>query len=166
MFRSLIRALLAFATVAAVGVGVSPAQAATPVSVPAAVFPVVASPRLVDVRFAEHRGFDRLVFDFRGGVPDDVRARLVRTVRREDGSRVRLPGAVFLVLRLEPARNRVLGGGVERIDLRNVRAFRLVDDEDGVVTVAIGLRRRADVRVFELSNRVVVDVANRRRVLS
>lgn len=162
MFRIVLRALIAFATVAAVGVGIAPAAQAAPVARAAAFpFPPAATPRLVDVRFAEHRGFDRVVFDFRGGVPDVAQARFVRVVRRDDGSVVRLPGRAFVVLRLEPARNRALGGGLERIDLRNVRAFRLVDDEDGVVRVALALRFRSRVRVFELSNRIVVDVDNR-----
>lgn len=173
MFRNLVRGLVAFAaaTTVAFGPGVAqadPSAAATP-SAPAAAAryaPPVATPRLVDVRFARHRTYDRLVFDFRGGVPD-VESRYVRVVREDaSGRRVFVPGRAFLLLRFEPARARNFPRGVQYVnELENVRGFRLVGNDEGVVHVAVGLRQRVGVRVFELSNRVVVDVPNDRRYL-
>lgn len=161
MFQLLGRALIALATAATVGVGVSPAQAAPTASAPAnaVVRRAVAEPRLVDVDFVQRRDSDRLVLRFRGGVPDDVQARLVRVVRDRDGDRVRLPGRVFVVLRLEPARARDFERGVIDADLDNVRAVRLVEDRRGVVLLALGLRQRPDdVEVSARGNRLIVDV--------
>jgi hypothetical protein len=166
MFRNLVRTVvaLAAATTVAFGPGVAqadPSAAATPTAARHA--PAVATPRLVDVRFARHRGYDRLVFDFRNGVPD-VESRYVRVVREDaSGRRVYVPGRFFLLLRFEPARARNFPRGVQYTDdLDTVRAFRLVGDYEGVVNVAVGLRHRVGVRVFELPNRLVVDVPNDR----
>ena len=38
---------------------------------------VPAVPTLVGIRAAHHAGFDRIVFDFRGGVPSSARAHYV-----------------------------------------------------------------------------------------
>jgi hypothetical protein len=159
------RTLLAFATAATIGVGASPALAA-PVSAAAPVTIAstrpVAEPRLVDVDFDRRRNVDRIIFQFRGGVPDDVSARLVRVVRNRDGDRVRLDGRRFLVLRFADAQARGFDSDqIDTDDLRNVRAIRLVDDgrDDDVVRVALGLRNRPDdINVFERGNRLIVDV--------
>lgn len=172
MVRLLGRALIALATAATVGVGIAPAQAASApassvVSVRRPDVPV-AVPRLVDVDFIQRRNTDRIVFNFRGGVPDDVNARLVRVVRDSDGDRVRLPGRAFIVLSFEEARTRNFDRDVIDTDLRDVQALRLVDDgrDEDVVRVALGLRQRGhnlrDVRVFERDDSIVVDV-NRNR---
>jgi len=164
MFRSVVRSLIAVAAMSAVAVGISPAQAA-PVSTTApitAAAPVVATPRLVEVDVQEFRRFDRILLRFRNGVPD-LRARYVRAAFDQDGDRVRLPGRELLVLRLEPARARSLDQGVERVDLDNVRAFRLIEDRRGVVRIAVGLRERVGVRVSERRNLLIIDVAHRDR---
>lgn len=184
MYRIASRALIALAATASLALAPAAAQARRP-DVPTprptvtvlptieptvdptdpTVDPTVAPvrvPRLVDVRFASHRRFDRLVFDFRGGVPDAVDARLVRFVRSDSGRLVRLPGRAVLVLRLEPARARDIERGLQRLDLRNVIAFRVIGDDEGVVRIAIALRNQADFDTFELRNRIVLDVDNRR----
>jgi len=137
----------------------APAPAPTPTTL--RTYPPVATPRLVDVRFARHRTFDRLVFDFRGGTPD-VETRYVRRVFADpSGRRVFLPGRAFLLVRFESARARDFERRtVYTPDLRNVRALRLVGDFEGVVTVALALRNRVGVRVQDFGNRVVVDVPN------
>lgn len=166
MFRSIARALTTAAVVGAVAFAPSVAQAAPAVPSPSptlapACFPFpTPQARLVDVRFARHATFDRLVFDFRCDVPE-VEARFVRVVR-DDGSGRRLfvPGRAFLLLRFEPARARNLPRGVQFTpELRNVEGFRLAGDFEGVVHVAVGLNSRRPVRVFTLpGNRVVLDV--------
>lgn len=167
MFRTASRALIALAATASLALAPAAAQArpdvsAAPASNVAAARLRVAEPRLVDVRFASNRRIDRLVFEFRGGVPDDVDARLVRFVRDDFGRVVRLPGRAVLVLTLEPARARDIERGLQRLDLRNVIAFRVVGDDEGVVRIALALRQRADFDTFELRNRIVLDVDNRR----
>lgn len=164
MFRKI---LATVATAAALIVAPAAVANAAPAPTPAptelrTLAPVV-TPRLVDVRFARHRTFDRLVFDFRGGVPD-VESRFVRVVREDaSGRRLFVPGRSLLLLRFEPARARAFPRGLHYTGgLRNVRAFRLAGDFEGVVHVAVGLRNRVGVRVFELPGRVVVDVPHSR----
>lgn len=161
MLRNATRALVALATVAGLGIGVAPAQAAPvpAVNVQRAAAPV-AEPRLVEVQVLRRDRFDRLVFRFRGGVPDDVSARFVRVARFDNGDVARVPGRAILLLNFDPARARNFDRDLQRVDLDNVRAFRVVGDRRGVVRVAVGLRERAGVRVQELSNRIVIDVAN------
>jgi hypothetical protein len=166
MIRLVGRALLALATIGTIGVGVNAAQAApVPVSNPLVAQQRVADSRLVDVDFDERRNVDRVSFRFRGGVPDDVSARLVRTVRDRDGDRVRLPGRFAVVLQFEDTDARGFGRGLRDADLRNVLAVRLVDDgrRDDVVRVAVALRERADIELFERGNRIVLDVDSRDR---
>lgn len=169
MFRLVGRALVALASIASVGVGVGVAQAAPVSSVTSGVVAdrrPVATPRLVDVDFDRRRDVDRVSLRFRNGTPDDVSARFVRTVRDRDGDRVRLPGRVFVVLRLEEAQARGFDRDViDADDLRNVVAVRLIDDgrRDDVVRIAVGLRERADIDVFERNNRIVLDVDGRDR---
>lgn len=162
MFRFVVRGLIAIATIATLGVGISPAQAAPTVeAAPVVVAPAV--PRLVDIDVQEFRRFDRIVLRFRNGVPD-LRARYVNFAVDQDGDEVDLPGRRLLILRLQPARARSLDQDVLRVDLRNVRAVRLIEDRRGVVRVAVGLRDRVGLRIFEGRNRLVIDVAHRRQV--
>lgn len=167
MYRTFARALLALATASTMVLGGTVAQAAPrPEPTAPTVEPQVrvpfpySQPRLVRVRYAPHRAFDRLVFDFRGGVPDDFEARYVRRVLEDpSGRRVRLPGRAFLVLRVEPARARAFVRGLQRVrGLDDVLAYRLVGDFEGVVRVAVALRQRVDFRLFELPNRLVLDL--------
>ena len=172
MLRNFGRALVALAAMGTVAVGIAPSAQAAPASAPAAIVvrhndDDVATPRLVDIDFVERRNTDRVVFQFRGGVPDDVSARLVRRVRDRDGDRVTLPGRRFLVLRFADANARRFDTDVIDSDLRTVLAARLVDDgrDDDVVRVALGLRRAGDVRdvqIRESRNRITVDVLRNR----
>lgn len=160
MFRNVVRALIALASMSAVAVGVAPAEAApvstaAPITVAAAAREV--TPRLVDVDVQEFRRFDRVTLRFRNGTPD-LDARYVRRVFDQDGDRVRLPGPVLLLVRLEPARARSLDQEITRFDLDNVRAVRLIEDRRGVVRLVVGLRERVPVRVVELPNRLILDV--------
>lgn len=163
MFRVVVRALVALATMSAVAVGVAPANAApAPVSAAPVVVAPLATPRLVDVDVQEFRRFDRLFLRFRGGVPD-LDARYVRVVRDQFGDEVDLPGRAVLLLRLEPARARGLDRELERFDGDNVRGFQLVSDRRGVVRLAVGVRERQRIRTIELRNVLIVDVLHRDR---
>lgn len=163
MFRVVVRALIALATFSTVAVGVAPAQAAAvPVPTPPPVIVPVATSRLVDVDVQQFRRFDRLVLHFRNGTPD-LRARYVRVVRDQDGDLVDLPGRAILVLRLSPVRARSLDQEVVPVRFDNVRAFRLIEDRFGVVRLAVGVRQAQRIRVFELNNRIIIDVLHRDR---
>lgn len=163
MFRFVVRAVVGLAAIAALGVGISPAQAA-PISTDAPIavaIPPVATPRLVDVDVQQFRRFDRLTLRFRGGTPD-LRARYVRFAVDQDGEEVDLPGRHLLVLQVRPARARDLDRDPVRVRAGNVRAFQLIEDRRGVVRLAVGVRQRVGVRVIELPNRLIVDVPSRR----
>lgn len=161
MFRFAVRGLIALATIATLGVGVAPAQAA-PVSAAAPIVVAAPTTRLVDIDTQEFRRFDRVILRFRGGVPD-IRARYVRFAVDQDGDVVRLPGRHLLLLRVEPVRARSLDQGVVRVEQRNLRAFRLIEDRRGVVRIALGLRDRVGVRVIELPNRLIIDIPSHNR---
>lgn len=164
MFRKIVRGLIALAAIATVGVGMAPSAQAAPVEAAPIIAPV-ATPRLVDIDVQEFRRFDRINLRFRNGVPD-IRARYVNFAVDQDGDEVDLPGRRLLILRLEPARARSLDQDTERVNLRNVRAFRLIEDRRGVVRIAVGLRQRVGVRVIELPNRLIIDIPNRRNVVA
>lgn len=159
MLRKTTTALAALATTAALGIGAAPAQAATAAATPVVRCCTTAEPRLVDVQVDPHDGFDRITLRFRNGVPD-FDARYVRTVRLDNGRRVRLPGNAILLLTLDQARARDLDHTLQDVDLDNVLAYRIVGDRRHEVRIAVALNERARVRAFERGNRIVVDVDN------
>lgn len=166
MFRIASRALIALAATASLALAPAAAQARPDVSADpagpagAARRVPVATPRLVDVDVTERDHVDRINLLFRNGTPD-IDARFVRIVRDEDGQRVRLPGRAFLVLNLDPARARAFDRDLQRVDLDNVLAFRVLDNrDDETVRVVLGLRERTDIDVTERRNRLVIDVDN------
>lgn len=122
-----------------------------------------APPALVDVRASHHAGFDRLVFQFEGGVPSSVRVRYVdELVADPSGLPVRIAGRAILRIRFfstewtgassAPVRRAFPTPNV----LTAVRAGRF----EGVTTYGIGLARRAvaEVRTVPERSRVVVDL--------
>jgi hypothetical protein len=133
----------------------------TPGPAPAA--PTV--PTLVGIRAAHHPGFDRVVFDFAGGLPASRRATYVDELQG-DGSDlpVRIAGQAILRLRLEPAQAHDAAGPTaparRAFALPNVMTTVRSSDFEGVVTYGIGLERRTGFHVFTLRNpdRVVVDI--------
>lgn len=161
MLRKLATLATAAATIATLGIGGTPAQAApatAPAQVARAAAPV-AEPRLVDIDIQARNRFDRIVLRFRGGAPE-LDARYVRAVRLDNGRRVRLPGRAILLLQLDPARARDIERGLQDVDLDNVLAYRVVGDRRGVVRIAVALRQRAAVRIAERDNRLIIDIRN------
>ena len=126
-----------------------------------------ATPTLVDVRAGRHPGFDRVVFEFRGGVPEHRVGHVDRLVQDGSGHPVAVAGAADLEVVFQGvnahdddgtptvARPRFSPG------LAAVREVAQVGDFEAVVSYGIGVDRRRPVTVSTLSGppRLVVDVA-------
>lgn len=127
----------------------------------------VSQPVLLNVRVGRHddEGFDRTVFDLRR-----VSAWSVRYERQliQDGSGLPLAlrGRAVVVVRLEGRAHSLAGEPTAapariRPNFQNLVDVRRAGDFEGLVTYGLGLRSRAHLRAFVLSNptRLVVDVA-------
>ena len=121
---------------------------------------------LVRIRAAHHSGFDRVVFEFRGGLPA---SRLVSYVPRltEDASGlpVRIAGRALLKVRMEPAQAHDDTGEPTAplrfaVALPNVMNVVRAGDFEAVTTYGIGLAKRTPFTVFTLTkpSRLVIDV--------
>ena len=125
------------------------------------------------VAVAGHDGYDRVVFQFRNGLPG-YRVEYVDPPLREDGSGnvVDLEGNAFLVVRMEPAsgfdltvpEGELIYTGPRRIagdDTTVVREVVRTGDFEAVLTWAVGLEARVPFRVLTLDDpfRIVVDFA-------
>ena len=124
-----------------------------------------AVPTLVGIRAAHHPGFDRIVFEFDGGTPANVRTRYVDTLLADgSGLPVRVAGRAVLRVRFEPARAHDATGATASarrvFALPNVMTVVRAGDFESVTTYGIGLAKRTRVSVSTLSSpsRVVVDV--------
>jgi hypothetical protein len=127
--------------------------------------PAAPVPTLVDIRAAHHAGFDRVVFEFDGGVPSSHKVRYVdRLLGDASGLPVRIAGRAILRVRFEPARAHDVHGATaprrRAFALPNVMTTVTAGDFEAVTTYGIGLAKRTDFDVFTLRNpdRVVIDV--------
>ncbi len=135
---------------------VAPASAAAP-------FPAL----LTGVRASHHPGFDRVVFDFYGGLPTSPSARYVGTLTADpSGFPIQIAGRAILEVSFQDARGRTLDG-TDTAPNRTVFALPNVltavqsgDGFENVVSYGIGLAVRQPFRISTLSNppRVVLDI--------
>lgn len=139
---------------------VVPALVAGPA--PAAPPPV---PTLDEIRAAHHPGLDRVVFDFKGGLPSSVRVRYVdRLLADGSGLPVRIAGRAVLKVRFGFAKAHDAGGQTvaarKAFALPNVMTAVRAGDYEAVTTYGLGLAKRTRFEVFTLRNpsRVVIDV--------
>lgn len=124
-------------------------------------------PLLTGIRASHHVGFDRVVFDFYGGVPSSRSARYVDTLFADGSGRpVRVAGRAILEVSFSSARGHkqdTTDTSPNRLafPLPNVITTVQSGDFEGVVTYGIGLARRQAFSMFTLSNppRVVLDIA-------
>ena len=125
-------------------------------------------PTLVNVRYARHDGFDRVVFDWRGAAPG-WKAAYGTLVGEGTGTPIALTGNADLVIRFFPARAHDDAGRptykmttVLNPALPQVKQIKFGGDFEGYVTVGIGVGRRTGFKVFTLSSppRVVVDISS------
>lgn len=122
------------------------------------------SAQLTNIRPGSHAGdgYDRVVFDFSGGIPswDLTRQESATFTRDASGQQVTLEGSAGLKLVL---RNVDLAGTVStdvRPGFTSIREIAQLGNFERVVTFGIGLSSSQCVRVLQLSNsRLVVDVA-------
>lgn len=128
------------------------------------------TPVLVAVRAAHRDGADRVVFEFRGGLPQTRQVGYVdRLYADGSGRRVHVAGQALLRVRFERAQAHT-DDGASTAAPRRV-AFRLPNvmtavrsgDFEAVTTYGLGLARRTPVRVTTLQAppRVVVEVGAR-----
>ena len=125
------------------------------------------------VAVAGHDGYDRVVFQFRNGLPG-YRVEYAEPPLREDGSGnvVNLEGNAFLVVRMEPAsgfdltvpEGKLVYTGPRRIagdSTTVIRELVRTGDFEAVLTWAVGLEARVPFRVLTLDDpaRLVVDFA-------
>ena len=122
-------------------------------------------PTLVGIRAAHHPTFDRVVFDFRGGLPASRRVRYVdRLVADASGKPVRVAGRAVLRVRLAAAKAHDAQGPTvaarKAFALPNVMTAVRAGDFEAVTTYGIGLAKRTRFHVFTLTHpsRLVVDV--------
>lgn len=159
MFR--IRTMAAAFALAGLGGSLAvPAAAATAPTTPTA-------PTLVAIRAAHHPGFDRLVFDFRGGLPGQRSARYVKQVIADaSGKKVPLVGSARLLVRFSPASGHTSSGqssfGAARrtYALPGLIQVANAGDFEAVLSFGVGVARREPFHMFTLSNpsRVVIDL--------
>lgn len=168
---ALVRASMAVLAALALILVVAPASLArpawddSPVHVRHNVSP---QPKVVDLRVGAHAGFDRVVIDVDGKVPGyDVR--YIHRLRYDgSGQRVPLKGKKFIQIGLMPAKahGRVGHSVYTGPELQQYRSFdtlrgvALTGDFEGVVSLGLSLRDRADFRVTVLHapNRIVIDL--------
>ena len=124
-----------------------------------------ATPTLVGVRASHHSGFDRIVYEFRGGPLPSHRVRYVdRLVGDPSGLPVPLAGRAILRVRVAPARAHDAAGPTVRarraFALPNIMTSVQAGDFEGVTSYGIGLAKRTRFHVFTLRrpSRVVIDV--------
>jgi hypothetical protein len=125
-------------------------------------------PTLVDVRWGAHTGYDRVVFEFKGGTPA-YRVAYGTLRGLGTGSTIALAGEADLVVDFETARAHD-GSGRPTYPLttkdpllKTLRQVKWGGDYEGYVRAGLGLRDRVGFRVTTLTSppRVVVDVAHR-----
>ncbi|HSP38243.1 MAG TPA: hypothetical protein VLR26_10870 [Frankiaceae bacterium] len=120
-------------------------------------------PIAVDIRTAAHPGFDRVVFDFNGGVPAYFAEYVsANQLVGPSGTPVSVAGTYFLRVRFTglttaPA---PLLRTPNLTEVKQVKQVKQVEDSEGVLIYGVGVSRRNAFRIFSLTapDRVVLDV--------
>lgn len=167
-------------SMAAATPGPSPAQTPLPTRSPSGGTrgPVVTTPspdlpvqgaQLVEVRTGQHDDFDRIVFQFEGGLPG-LRVEYVKPPIVEDGSgrTVEIAGDAFLQVRFNPAgaHDPLTGqatyqGPTEILSgLPSLIEAERAGDFEAYLTWVLGLREKVDFTVHQLADpyRVAIDL--------
>ncbi|MEO3782180.1 GerMN domain-containing protein [Actinocorallia sp. B10E7] len=123
-------------------------------------------PTLVAVKASHQRGYDRLEFRFRGGLPDQRSARYVsRVIADPSGLPMTLSGGAFLRIRFADAvghdeEGNVTYGAVRRTyKLPQVIQLANAGDFEGVLSFGLAVSRKERVRVSTRPGRVFVDIS-------
>jgi hypothetical protein len=125
------------------------------------------APTLTDVRAGRHRGFDRVVFEFRGPLPEYRVDYVDQLVQDGSGKPVTVAGAADLEVVFHGA-NAHHEDGTPTISPRRfstglpaVKEIAQLGDFEAVVSYGIGVDRRRPLKVSTLSgpSRLVIDVS-------
>jgi hypothetical protein len=125
------------------------------------------TPTLVDVRAGSHAGFDRVVFEFQGDVPQHRIGYVDQLVEDGSGNPVSVAGAADLEVVFQGA-NAHKEDGSPTISPRRfspglpaVKEIAQLGDFEAVVSYGIGVDQRRPIQVSTLSNpsRLVIDIA-------
>jgi hypothetical protein len=140
--------------------------------------PVVAGPAvplLVSIRAAHHPGFDRIVFEFAGRLPERTTARWTDRVTQDPSDLpVDVQGNAFIRVVLSPVRAHhdvepfqpTYGPSRRAYDLPNIAHLVAAGDFEAVVSFGVGLMKRTTIlRTARLHDpsRFVIDVSTRFR---
>jgi hypothetical protein len=124
------------------------------------------APTLTDVRAGGHSGFDRVVFEFKGAVPEHRVRYVDQLVQDGSGRPVSVAGSADLEVVFHGA-NAHEQDGTPTISPRRfstgltaVKEVAQIGDFEAVVTYGIGVDRKRPIKVSTLSNpsRLVIDV--------
>jgi hypothetical protein len=146
---------------------VVPSLAAVVLALAAAPAGAQSTPTLVDVRAGSHTGYDRVVFEFRGAVPEHSIRYVDQLVEDGTGDLVSVAGAADLEVVFEGA-NAHEEDGSPTISPRRfspglpaVKEIAQLGDFEAVVSYGIGVDQRRPIQVSTLSNpsRLVVDIS-------
>jgi hypothetical protein len=125
------------------------------------------APTLTDVRAGGHSGFDRVVFEFKGAVPEHRVRYVDQLVQDGSGRPVSVAGSADLEVVFHGA-NAHEQDGTPTISPRRfstgltaVKEVAQIGDFEAVVTYGIGVDRKRPIKVSTLSNpsRLVIDVS-------
>ncbi|MGD9961305.1 AMIN-like domain-containing (lipo)protein [Nocardioides sp.] len=129
--------------------------------------PLARDPRVVDLTYATHPGYDRVVIHLRGAIASGHINYARRFFYDGSGAPVPIHGRSGLRIDLSPARAHTLTGvnlyrgpRIARPHFDTLKALAFIGDFEGHVSFGLALTHRADYRVFWLHNpqRLVIDV--------
>jgi len=126
--------------------------------------PSTVAPKVVNLRYATHPHFDRVVIDIRGRIPG-YRTFYARSfVYDGSGATVPMRGGLGIVLRPAYAHNDAgdsvyRGPRLVRPGFPQLKAIAMTGDFEGQVSFAFGLADHATYRIFRLHDpqRIVID---------
>lgn len=123
-------------------------------------------PTLVGIRAAHHPTYDRVVFDFTGGLPSTRSVRYVsQLIQDPSGLPLPIAGRAILAVTMSPTNahndaGQVTAPGKIAFALPNVMTVVRSGDFEAVTSYGIGLARKESFRVFTLRSpdRLVIDI--------
>jgi hypothetical protein len=123
-------------------------------------------PVLTSVRTAQHPecGYDRLVLDLNGPLPSYSIRSVARITADASGQPIALPGQQFLLITLNEAQAHsaagtpTISGQIQLPGYPALRSWVLAGDNEGVVTIAVGLPGQVSVRTGELPGHLYIDL--------
>jgi hypothetical protein len=123
------------------------------------------APTLVAIRAAHHPGFDRIVFQFAGGLPDSHHVEYVNVLRGDaSGLPIPVAGRAILSVSFDGAQAHDSQGPTvparKAFALPNIMTTVRAGDFEAVTTYGVGLAKRTPFAVSWLNNpsRVVIDI--------